>query len=57
MGHEEHSISKQEFIDNVGKKMADKDFISDMNGLLRTGREYNVEQAYQFINESLWEKI
>jgi hypothetical protein len=39
------------------KKIADKDFAGDMNGLLRIGSEYNVEEVYQFINESLLGKI
>ena len=57
MKHEEHSISKQEFIDNMEKKIADKDFVGDMNGLLRSGLEYDALEAYQFINENLLEKI
>ncbi len=57
MRHEEHSISKQNFIDNMAKKIADKEFAGDMNGLLRSGLEYGAQEAYQFINENLLEKI
>lgn len=57
MEREDHSISKLEFIDNMEKKIPDKDFINDMNGLLRMGKAYNVEEAYQFIKENLLEKI
>lgn len=57
MKHEDHRTSKQEFMDNMEKKIADKDFAGDMNGLLRAGIEYDTEQAYQFIKENLLEKI
>lgn len=57
MEQEDNSISKQDFIDNMEKKIADKNFTGDMNGLLRADVEYNVEQAYEFINENLLEKI
>lgn len=57
MKHEGHSISKQDFMENMEKKIADKDFAGDMNGLLRSSLEYNAQKAYQFINENLLEKI
>lgn len=40
MYQEEHTTSKQEFTENMEKKMADKDFTSDMNCLLRTDKVY-----------------
>lgn len=57
MKHEDHTISKQEFIDNMEKKIKDKDFAGDMNGLIRMGKAYDAEKAGQFIYKNLLEKI
>jgi len=57
MEHEGHSISKQDFIDNMGKKAVDKEFVSDMQGLLRPGILYNAQEAYKFIEVKLLERI
>ncbi len=39
------------------KKIVDKDFTKDMNGLLKSDSNSNVEVAYQCINKNLLEKI
>lgn len=57
MEHEDHSISKQEFIDNMGKKAVDREFINDMQGLLRPGILYDAQEAYEFIAIKLLERI
>lgn len=57
MQEEGHGVSQKEFIDNMEKKIADKDFAGDMNGLLRSGLEYDALEAYDFINENLLKKI
>ncbi|WP_423147889.1 nucleotidyl transferase AbiEii/AbiGii toxin family protein [Rubrolithibacter danxiaensis] len=57
MEHEEHSVTKQEFMDNMGKKAADKEFATDMEGLLRPGILYNVKDAYKLIEIELLEKV
>lgn len=57
MEHEEHSISKQEFIDNMEKKAVDREFVNDMQGLLRPGILYDAQEAYKFIEIKLLERI
>ncbi|MEO7044986.1 MAG: nucleotidyl transferase AbiEii/AbiGii toxin family protein [Ferruginibacter sp.] len=57
MNEEGHSISKQEFLENLEKKMTDKDFIGDMEGLLRPGLSYQIKNAYNFVKKELLERI
>jgi predicted nucleotidyltransferase component of viral defense system len=57
MEREENTITKQEFFDNMEKKIEDRDFSGDMAGLLRTGLSYDIKEAYNFINENLLNKI
>ncbi len=39
------------------KKLIDKDFLGDMQGLLRPDIVYEIDKAYQFIKEKLLEEI
>ena len=57
MANEQHSVSKQEFIDNMGRKAGDKEFIGDMEGLLKPAIMYKIADAYEFVKEELLEKI
>lgn len=57
MNHENNAVSKQEFLDNMAKKIEDKDFLGDMEGLLRPGVSYEIIKAYEFIKTELLEKI
>lgn len=57
MEHEKHIITKQDFIDNMEKKVADKEFTDDMEGLLRPGTFYDTKDAFKFIKNLLLEKI
>lgn len=57
MEHEQNAVTRQEFLDNMDKKIMDKDFINDMEGLLRTGITYNLTEAHGFIKNELLEKI
>ncbi len=57
MVHEDNTISQQEFLDNIEKKIEDQDFLTDMQGLLRPGLEYDINQAYKLIKAELLEKI
>jgi predicted nucleotidyltransferase component of viral defense system len=57
MEEEGNAVSQLEFIDNMEKKMTDKDFLGDMRGLLRPNIVYEPENAYQFIKTELLEKI
>lgn len=57
MEREENTITKQEFLDNMEKKIEDKDFSGDMVGLLRAGLSYDIKKAYNFIQDNLLNKI
>jgi predicted nucleotidyltransferase component of viral defense system len=57
MEREGHSVSKQDFIDNMQKKAVDKEFVSDMQGLLRPGILYDAQEAHKFIELKLLERI
>jgi len=57
MKEEGHSISQHDFIENMENKIIDKDFLGDMEGLLRSGISYKIDNAYKFIKEELLVKI
>lgn len=57
MAEEGNSVSQVEFINNMDKKINEKEFSGDINGLLRTGIKYNSQTAYQFVKKELLEKI
>ena len=57
MQHENHTVSRQEFLDNMEKKIADQDFLSDIVGLLRPYLNYDIALAYEFVKKELLEKI
>ncbi|MDQ6762872.1 MAG: nucleotidyl transferase AbiEii/AbiGii toxin family protein [Bacteroidota bacterium] len=57
MKEEDNSVTQKEFLENMEKKMLDQDFLSDMEGLLRPGLQYNIENAYRFVKKELLEKI
>lgn len=57
MNEEGNSVSQAEYLDNLEKKMTDKDFLGDTRGLLRAGLNYNVEDAFEFVKRELLEKI
>lgn len=57
MDKEGNRVSQQEFIENMEKKLIDKDFLSDMQGLLRPELTYEIDKAYQLTKIKLLEKI
>lgn len=57
MKHENHSVSKQDYIDNMERKIADRDFIGDIVGLLRPQINYDVNEAYSFLKTHVLEII
>ena len=57
MKEEGNDVTQKEFLDNMDKKIEDADFMGDMNGLLRSGIEYNINEAYEFVKINLLEKI
>ena len=50
-------ISQKLFIENVEKKIRDKNFIGDTNGLLRSGIEYDIGDAYEKVKKEILEKL
>lgn len=57
MEKEDNEVTQKEFLENMEKKIEDADFTGDMNGLLRSGIEYNISEAYKFVKTNLLEKI
>lgn len=57
MNEEGNNVSRKEFIENMEKKIEDADFTGDMNGLLRSGIEYNIDEAYEFVKANLLKKV
>lgn len=57
MSKEGNFVSRKEFLENLEKKIEDADFKGDMNGLLRSGIVYDINEAYDFIKTNLLEKI
>lgn len=57
MNEEGNKVTQKEFLENMDKKIEDADFIGDMNGLLRSGIAYNIDEAYEFVRTNLLEKI
>lgn len=57
MKQEDNRVSKKEFLDNMDKKIEDADFKGDMNGLLRSGIAYDINEAYEFVKTNLLEKV
>lgn len=54
IARQEVRISRSDFEANLSNKMVDVGFTSDMNPLLRTDIEYNIDQAFQIVmNEYL----
>lgn len=49
--------SKKEFLMNIEEKEQDPNFTGDMEALLRTGIEYNQEDAFKWLKSELIEKI
>lgn len=57
MNEEGRGVTQKEFIENMEKKIEDNDFSGDMKGLLRSGIEYDIKEAYEFIKKRLLEKL
>ncbi len=57
MNEEGHRVTQKEFIENMEKKIEDDDFSGDMKGLLRSGIEYDIREAYEFIKKEILEKL
>lgn len=57
MNEEGHTVSQLEFLNNMEKKMTDKDFLGDTEGLLRPELSYDIGKAYDFLKTELIDKI
>lgn len=57
MKEEDNSVSQNEFLENMEKKILDRDFLGDMEGLLRPNLSYKIIEAYKFVKKELLEKI
>ncbi len=55
MKEENNSVTQKEFSENMEKKISDRDFLGDMEGLLRPGLSYNITEAYEFVKKELLE--
>ena len=54
---EGNPISQKLFIENMEKKIRDKNFIGDTNGLLRPGIIYDIGDAYVKVKKEILEKL
>lgn len=57
MNEEGNKVTQKEFLENMEKKIEDADFTGDMNGLLRSGIAYEINDAYELVKSNLLEKI
>jgi hypothetical protein len=57
MKEEGNDVTQKEFIENMEKKIEDADFRGDMNGLLRNGIIYDINEAYELVKKEILEKI
>lgn len=57
MNEEGNTVTQKEFLENMEKKIEDSDFKGDLNGLLRSGIVYNINEAYEFVRTNLLERI
>ena len=57
MKEEGNIVIQKQFLENMEKKIEDADFRGDMNGLLRSGIAYDINEAYEFLKTNLFKKI
>ena len=57
MKEDGNSVTQKEFLENMEKKILDHDFLNDMEGLMRPGLTYNINNAFKLIKEEILEKI
>lgn len=49
--------TQKQFLMNIEEKEKDNDFLTDMDGLIRSGIEYNQEEAFEWLKEQLLTKL
>jgi len=57
MAEEGNSVSRKEFINNMDRKVSDKEFTGDIQGLLRPGIVFDPNISYEYVKTELLEKI
>lgn len=55
MEKDNNSVTQKEFLENMEKKILDKDFLGDLEGLLRPDLSYKISEAYGFVKKELLE--
>ncbi len=51
------SPTRKQFVNNLKEKLQDNFFIGDTASLLRPGENYDVQEAFDVVNETLLEKL
>jgi hypothetical protein len=57
MDEEGHPVSGTVFLENMEHKLKDVDFRQDMQGLLRPGTAYEMDEAYGLVREVIIGKM
>lgn len=57
MNKEGNTVTQTEILENIKIKIEDAEFIGDMHGLLRTGINFDINEAYNYIKTNLLKKI
>jgi len=57
MKHEGHTIARNDFLENLLKKMSDDEFLGDVKGLLRPEIEYDHMAAYELVKTKILEQL
>ena len=53
----ERAPSYKEYVQNMQEKMEDREFLTDVNKLLRPGTVFNPQEAYQLVYDKLIDKM
>ncbi len=56
MSEEGNAVTQKEFLENMKKKIEDADFTGEMNGLLRSGIAYDINEAYGLVKKEILER-
>lgn len=49
--------SYKQFVNNIQEKIADSEFTGDVQSLLRSGIEFDVEEAYRLVYDTFIDKM
>ena len=55
--HNELTIPKEDYIDNIYDKISDPDFRNDIAGLIRPGIDYDINQSFAYLKSHLLPKM